>query len=282
MGTAAVEPTQEPWQVLEGGLEVGRFTLQLETPAGDSTLTILRADPAQWDLVFAGSSQKGGGKGATARQWAKRKRLVVATNAGMFAKDFRTHIGYLSYRGHVNSSRLNHYQSLAAFDLKEGRDLPPFRIFDLDEAGVTLESILADYLSVVQNLRLIKHPGTNRWSKQEKRWSEAALGQDRQGRMLFVFCRSPYTMRDLNLALLDLNIGLVAAQHLEGGPEAQLYFRAGGQELELYGSYETSFYERDDNPEPWPVPNILGLRPRPAISNQDAPAITTGKGGSVQ
>jgi hypothetical protein len=54
----------------------------------------------------------------------------------------------------------------------------------------------------------------------------------------------------------------VAAQHLEGGPEAQLYINMGGTELEVVGSYETDFNESDDNDRAWPIPNIIGLRPR--------------------
>ena len=31
---------------------------------------------------------------------------------------------------------------------------------------------------MIENLRLIKRPGINRWSEQNKRWSEIAIGQD--------------------------------------------------------------------------------------------------------
>ncbi len=68
-------------------------------------------------------------------------------------------------------------------------------------------------------------------------------------------------MHDLNNELLAAGIGIVAAQHLEGGPEAQLYLHVGSLEMEMYGSHETSFRENDSNSPAWPVPNILGLRP---------------------
>lgn len=74
-----------------------------------------------------------------------------------------------------------------------------------------------------------------------EKWSEAALGEDSAGRILFIFSRAPFSMHDLNQELLASDIGLVAAQHLEGGPEAQLYVHAGGVEMDLYGSFETSF-----------------------------------------
>ena len=93
-------------------------------------------------------------------------------------------------------------------------------------------------------------------------WSEAALGEDESGRILFIFCRSPYTMHDLNNELLRLGIGLVAAQHLEGGPQAQLYIHAGEVEFEISGSHGTSSREIDDISVSWPIPNVLGVRPR--------------------
>ena len=62
----------------------------------------------------------------------------------------------------------------------------------------------------------------------------------------------------------SLGIGLVSAQHLEGGPEAQLYLHVGGFERELFGSFETTFREDDGNALPWPIPNVLGVRPRSA------------------
>jgi hypothetical protein len=129
-----------------------------------------------------------------------------------------------------------------------------------------MESILQDYASLVQNLRLIKRPGQNRWRQQEEMWSEAALGEDESGRILFIFCRSPYTMHDLNNELLRLGIGVVAAQHLEGGPQAQLYIQAGNMEFEISGSHGTSFRQDNDTSVAWPIPNVLGVRPRAAAT----------------
>jgi hypothetical protein len=167
----------------------------------------------------------------------------------------------MRFRDHVYTRHVNKYQSIAAFDPRDGKDVPRFRIFDLDAPGVTMQSIRQDYDSALQNMRLVKRPGSNQWTQQTRKWSEAALGEDDAGRILFIFPRSPFSMHDLNQELLAAGIGLVAAQHLEGGPEAQLYVHASGFELEMFGSYETSFKENDTNSIPWPVPNVLGVRP---------------------
>lgn len=179
----------------------------------------------------------------------------------MFATDYRTHIGYLKSNDHINNAAVNHYQSALAF-APTASTSPYVRIFDLDTDD--MDRIVRRYGSVAQNLRLIKRPGINRWSGQERIWSEAALGEDADGHLLFIFVRSPFSMHDLNDILLSLPIRLVCAQHLEGGPEAQLYVHHGGIEYDFVGSYETGFREDDSNHYAWPIPNALAVVPRNA------------------
>ena len=93
-------------------------------------------------------------------------------------------------------------------------------------------------------------------------FDHTALGEDSEGRALLIFCWSPYSMHDLNDILLSLPIDIVAAQHVEGGPEAQLYISVGETQLEILGSYETGFRENDSNDRAWPIPNVIGVRPR--------------------
>ena len=250
-----------PWQTLAPGMELRVLTAQTPSPAGDSKITVLRIDPKLWQLEFMGISRTGEASGHTGREWCEKHKLAAAINAGMFDTDYKTHLGYLGAGDHLNNSRINHYQSVAAFDPRRD-SLPRFHIFDLDVPGTTMPGILQEYASAVQNLRLVKRPGSNQWARQGRSWSEAALGEDSAGRILFIFSRSPFSMHDFNRELLAANIGLVAAQHLEGGPEAQLYLRVGQVEMELFGSYETAFREDNANATPWPVPNVLGVRPR--------------------
>jgi hypothetical protein len=52
---------------------------------------------------------------------------------------------------------------------------------------------------------------------------------------------------------------MVAAMHVEGGPEASLSIHAGGVDLDLNGSYETGFNENEGEKSQWPIPNVLGV-----------------------
>jgi hypothetical protein len=256
-----------PWQILNPGMELGTFPTGQPRKSDDSNIIVLRIDPNLWDMQFVGVSAGNSSDGQTAKQWSKSNQLSAVINAGMFEQDYSTHMGFLQFQGRLINSRINKYSSIAAFDPRHD-GLPRFHIFDLDVPGVNTGNILKDYQSAVQNLRLIKRPGENRWKQQKKMWSEAALGEDKQGRILFIFCRPPFTMHDLNEELLGLPLELVSAQHLEGGPEAQLYIHVGEVELEFFGSFETSFSENDTNTEAWPVPNVLGIRPRKSTANK--------------
>lgn len=256
-------PARASWTALEPGLDLGEFAIPDADPGQpQATFTILRVDPASWSLELHCVESVACPQRLTARQWCERKKLVAGINACMLITNFRTPVGFAAAQGQVLIERANHFQSVAAFDPVPGRELAPFRIFDLDAPGVTMDAIRRDYGSVVQNLRLIKRPRENRWHRQDRRWSEAALAEDARGRILLVFCRAPLTMRDFNKALLGLGIGVVAAQHLDGGPPAQLFVRAGDVERELVGSYKTGMRENRDNIWARPIPVVLGVRRR--------------------
>jgi len=248
------------WKVLAPGLQLTAFKAVRAAAVGDSKITVLRIDPAFWDLEFAGSSQSAGAEEHTAKEWSVGRHFVAVINAGMFRASGESHVGYLRYQDRLYSKTITSYLSLAAFGPKNGK-LPRFRIFDV-ESPRDIPEIAKGYKLAVQNLRLIQRPGANKWGKQARKWSEAALGEDRRGHILFIFARAPFSMYEINEELLAAGIGVVAAQHLEGGPEAQLYIHADGTELEMFGSYETGFKESDANSQPWPIPNVLAIRPR--------------------
>ncbi len=277
LGFAAGEATlartlaQTAWKELAPGVELRMLEARAPSPVGDSRIAVVRVDPKLWRLEIVGQTETGETAGRSARDWAQTHDLAVAINAGMFGEDYTTHVGYMEIKGRVVSPRINPYQSVAAFDPQDRESHPPFRIFDLDDPGVTVQTIRDDYGSLVQNLRLIKRPGANRWSPQDKRWSEAALGEDEQGRILFIFSGSPFSMHDLVRELLSADIGVVAAQHLEGGRLAQLYVKVGEVELELCEGLGSSFGEEGQSTSAWPIPTVLGVSRRPA--EKQAPSL---------
>ncbi len=238
----------ENWIEIEPGLELGRFRSTPDEPSRRPDITIVRIDPTRWTLRLLAARQLPETKRRSVRMWCEEFDLTAAVNAGMYQSDFLSSVGYMQNKGQVLNPSWNKYRSLAAFDpLRE--DLPPFRIFDLDETDPA--TIRAQYGTLIQNLRLVKRTGENRWSQSERRWAEAALAEDGQGRALFVFCTTELPMFELIETLLDLPLDLVCAQHLEGGSEAQLYLN--------HPQFRSDIRGGDGRLLSWPVPNVIGI-----------------------
>ncbi len=243
------------WQKADTGLFIGVFDSPAKSKVGDSKITIVKIDPAAYSfkLLCAGEKQH---KNLTVKQWCQKYGLIGAVNAGMFQTDYVSNVGYMKNGDYVNNPAVHkNYFSVAAFHPVDNG--PPFYIFDIDH--YQMPEIIGRYHAVIQNLRLMKRPAQNRWSQQDKQWSEAALGQDKKGNALFIFSRSPYSMHDFINILRQLPIEIDCAQHLEGGPEASLYISLNDGIIERTGSFEMNFTEHDNNMNYWPVPNVIGF-----------------------
>ena len=118
----------------------------------------------------------------------KAAEYFLVCNAGMFDVDYKTSMGYMKKNGKVlNSKDHPNYHSVMAFDPLLP-DIPSFYIYDTDITP--LDSIISIYDSVIENLRLIKRNGQNRWPEQSKSWSELAIGQDIYNNILIIYCHN--------------------------------------------------------------------------------------------
>lgn len=233
------------WKPLQPGVELAVFP---------RSLYVVRIDPARAKLRAGLASE--GGRPRTAGEWCRTNHYAVAINAGMYQQDHRANVGYLRDGKHLNNARWNDYRSVLALN-PDSPKLPAMQWIDLGD-DMKRPATLDRYGIVVQNLRLIASPGRNVWAKNDRQWSEAAIATDRNGRLLFLFSRTPYSMRDFNRMLLDLPLDITAAMHVEGGPEASLSIHVPGMDVDLSGSYETGFSD-NSNREQWPLPNVLGV-----------------------
>ncbi len=261
---AAPAPPAETsgWRTLEPGLELGEFDLPETSDVGDSRLRVLRIDPKLWHLRLLCAGNLGDGSAHTARDWCSEYGLAAAINASMFQGDGRTSVAHMRTGEYVNNGALSDDNAVLAFDPSGLRDVPPVKLLDLQCEDYADWRDL--YGTFIQDIRMVTCRGGNAWSRQDRRWSTACVGQDSTGRVLLIHVRSPYPVHDLIDGLMALPLGLTRAMYVEGGPEAQLYVHAGDVEEEYVGSYETGFNENEDNHVAWPVPNVIGVeRVRP-------------------
>jgi len=247
------------WKQIDEGLYYGDFLAPIKSNIGDSKIFIVRIDPKIYNFRLLSTSElTPGSLSLTVKEWSDRYKLIATTNAGMFQADLKSNVGYMKNFAHMNNPRVHKtYASVFAFNPKK-EDVPSAMIFDADVKD--MKEIIAGYNTVIQNLRLIKRPGSIRWAQQDKRWSEAALGQDQDGNILLIFSGSPYTMHELSRILLSLPIKLECAMHLEGGPAASLYLRHNNFEVVRVGRHElASIVVGDMNSEFLPIPNVIGI-----------------------
>lgn len=242
------------WQMLEPGLELARAKAPVTSDSGNSIITILRADLRRFDLKLLSAKNLGVGN-MTAKAWARKYRLVAATNAGLFAKDYKTNVGLMVDRGRVNNSRLNKFGALLGFN-RTSRRLPRAAI--IDRHCKSHRRFRRQYRTVIQGPRLWSCRGQNRWSPRRRAWSMAVFALDRRGRALFFYTRSPYTVYAFANMIRKMPLGLRNGLYLDGGRPSQLYVNARDRELEVTGAFGSTggawlnFGAR-------PIPNVLGL-----------------------
>src|SRR5262249_11330326 len=148
-------------------------------------------DPAKARLRAVMASAQGG-KPRTAGDYCDSQKLAAAINLGMFLDDGRSNVGYARSGNHVNHKVWSKkYQSVLVWGPRKV-GLPAAAMIDLDTPGA--REHIADYDTVIQNLRLIKAPGHNAWGPSARKWSETAVAVDGAGRVLFVFARVPHDM----------------------------------------------------------------------------------------
>ena len=237
------------WQPLEPGLETVEIPGPTTTPE-DGPITIVRIDPARFELKLLAASAPGEGQARSARAWAYRAGASAAINAAMFQEDHRTSVSLMRAGDHVNQRRLSKDKAVLAFDPTVS-GVPPVRI--IDRECENLDEGAARYRTLVQSIRMVSCDGRNVWAPSERRFSAAAIGVDRAGRVLFIHARTAWPVHDLVHALLAAPLSLAQAMYVEGGPEAQLFARGGGREVERLGDFESA----GANVRAWPVPNVI-------------------------
>jgi len=260
----APAPASPPpaWRELQPGLELGRFVSPRPSDVGDSTVTVLRIDPAQYELRLLSAKLLKLEAGLPAPEWAARYGALAVVNASMFREDGLTSVAHMRSGEAFNNPTWS--KDNAVF-VARPRDagLPGAQI--LDRTCGDVPRLSRRYDVVIQNIRMLDCAGRNAWAQQPRRWSTAALGQDGGGRMLFVHARSPWSTHDLIDVLLALPLDLKRLMYVEGGPEASLFVKVGGRvEVEAMGSFETGFFESDTNQRFWPLPNVIAVLPHAA------------------
>lgn len=243
------------WQRLEPGLDLARIPTPIKAARGASVLTVLRADMRRFDLKLV-SAMWTDEETRTARDWARREKLVAAINAGLFLKDNKTSAGMMRAGSRVNNPSLNRWGAVLSFDPRSRR-LSRARI--VDRRCENFAAIRKRYRSFLQTFRMLTCNGRTTFKPSDRRWSIAALAIDKRGRVLFLFSEAAFSLWEFSQNLRRLPLGIKRAMYLEGSSDAQFYARAGGVEVSRVGRCSRLFGCSSGTVSASRVPNILGL-----------------------
>jgi len=262
LSSNGVQSKDDPWKRVDRGLYIGEFAPWEKLSINDSRITIVKVDPRVYSFKLLCASEHGKIR-MTAKEWCQKHNLLSAINAGMYQEDGVKNVGYMKNFGHINNPKLNAvYKAVLAFNPIESI-LPEIQIIDLKCQD--LEKLRLKYQTLVQNIRMISCKQENVWSKQDKIWSMAVFGIDKDGNALLIFTESPYSGYGFAYELLSLPISIYNAMYLEGGQQANLYFSANGVEFDRIGR-PISLDGGDHMPGARPIPNVIGIAKRPKTS----------------
>jgi phosphodiester glycosidase len=156
--------------------------------------------------------------------------------------------GYTKVDGEVLQPEFNNYNLFLVWNDNE------FKILDRREESI---EAIHNYPNVSQNIRMINSSGKrNRWQVDEKMWSVSTIGITRDGQVLLLNSRIPYTMHDFIDVILanDAKLNIDKMAYCEGGPESSIYIN---EQYQRMGSFETGFNEFYDNDHFWELPFAL-------------------------
>jgi hypothetical protein len=243
------------WTALDEGLSLAVFR---EYPGSPYVLSVLRIDPARYELELLSSVERGRNP-MSLREWCGAYGLTAAINASMYLEDGKKSTGYMRNFDHVNNPRIN--AAFGAFLVFHPvhPDLPAVQIVDREQGD--WEGLIGRYRTVVQNYRLITLTGRNAWSppSDDRKFQTAAVGIDDGGSLLFIFSREPRSVHDFANRLLTLPLGIRNAMYVEGGQDAGLFISRFAPETQERG--DLSLFEDRQGKDATPsVPNVIGIR----------------------
>ncbi|MFN7965392.1 MAG: phosphodiester glycosidase family protein [Acidobacteriota bacterium] len=137
----------------------------------------------------------------TPRQWVQEASLVAAINAAMYQADHITSVSLMKSGAVINNPRVPRTRAFSSIRSTVRCRHFKSSIGDHQDFG----NVASQVLSLVQSIRMLSLDGQNVWEQQlHNRWSIAAVGIDKRGRILFIHSRSPNTVHDLIDMLLTL------------------------------------------------------------------------------
>ncbi len=236
----AVRPRLGPitWRESAPGFEAARSRLLYGARLGPNDLFLARFDPARFSFRPYHEKEYPDSPQVSIGGWAERLGQAAALiNAGQYYPD-RAYMGVLKRDGQSLSAG-PHPQWKGYLVSEPAEDAPPgapaAAIIDQQTNREPWEP--RHYRNVMQSFMLLDQNGRIRVRDSHNLACRAAIGQDREGRILLIMTPAAVSLYDLAMALKSSSLGLVQVVGLDGGFETQLLLRQDGTPFLSTGQY---------------------------------------------
>lgn len=244
--------SEQVWEKTAAGLEY------LVLGDADNPFIAVRIDPEKFTFTLCMASEKG--QSHSIEDWALANGLLVAINASMYLPDERTSTGYMRNATHSNNARIG--SRLGAFFVAEPLTLsqnPPAAIIEKNDAG--WQERIRQYAIRVQNFRLLARDGARPWKEKadKERGSIAAIGQEKDGHILFLVSVHPMTVPEFITMAKTVAPNLENAMYVEGSVKVGMYLDI-NDKGQIWRGRKNVVYT--PAPKDTVIPNVIGVVPR--------------------
>jgi len=271
-----IRPRLEPvaWREKAPGFDLARTRLLYGARLGPADLYLVRFDPARF--VFRPYHEKEYPEDGQVNiaGWGGRLASAVALiNSGQYYPD-RAYMGLLSRSGQSLSAGLHpKWKGFLVSEPKpEAPDgAPAAALIDLSTSRDPWRP--EHYQNAMQSFMLLDSTGRIRVRDSRNLAGRAAIGQDREGRVLLIMTPAAITLFDLATALKSPDLNLSQIMGLDGGFESQLLLRQNGTPFFIGGQFSITEKKAVYIPGYHPaLPAVLVVEPAP--KNETPPQAT--------
>ncbi len=237
-------------------LKLRRISLTNPTDSLEYDLYILTIDPDlyEFDLLAAIEIDS---VSRTPSQWCSEFGYDLCFNAGMYAADEITPLGYCKSNGHILNSRVNYHKAVLAFDATDDT-IAPVKI--INRGCEDFDSFENSYGSMVQSVRMLGCSGGNVWKQSNKKHSILALATDSTGSVSVLFTQAPLSVYDFINNIIVLEFGFDEMIYLEGSIPASLYANTDELRFSISGAAEDLWPLRISGSGLKRLPNVIAVR----------------------
>jgi hypothetical protein len=238
------------------GLTMYKYGITSPSDSSKNDLYVLKIDPDQYEFRFLAAIDIDS-VSRTASRWCSEFGYELCFNAGMYAADNLTPLGYSKNNGRILNPRINYHKAVLAFNPADD-SLAPLRV--INRGCEELDSFENKYNSMVQSVRMLGCAGGNVWNQSDEKHSILAMATDNSGMVFLLFSQAPISGYDFINNIKALKLGIQQMIYLEGGVPASLYIKTNNYSFDISGVAVELWPLRISGSGFAKLPNVIAVR----------------------